>query len=646
MRVSATTDPGGITAVFFDLGDTLGTATVGGHPLHLTRFDVFPFVSALLAGLKARALPLGVISNTGGETGTAVNAVLQPTGLLTHLDPGLLVYSGDQPDRVTKASVEIFHRAADRAGQPAARCLYVGEDAAERVVAIAAGWNVCPHPLLVEEVLAGQQLRYVRLTVPAAHTAAPWRDELRKRAFVPQHFAGPHGTTVYGLTSQRVALELIHMRFGVELLGEPDLPRATDLYLLRDDLAQRTGFLSAAGAAARAFADVESDRLIVSSTAEGVVAALPGGRGPDEFHFDEARHGHNLKLTPDPLLWDVAPSAAAPVALAGPRTLSPAAAAALAQIDPATVLRTVQRYSGLAALDGSETGPRVRSRHVLVDDGGNGRAVEQLARDLEAIGLGRFQVQLHPFTFAGRTLHNVEAELPGRSPELVLVTAHLDSTASSDDDFDPRSGQAPGADDDASGVAGVLAIAGWFAALAEDGPLPRTIRFVLFNAEEQGLVGSKAYARRSKSRGEVIAAVWQMDMIGYNETPSRDWEVHAGFEPSPAVEARSRRLAEVLAAVVPVAAATLPAPQVLHSDSATGDPAAGRSDHASFQAQGYPACVVSEDFFIDEPDGPAPDANPNYHRSGDMVIDSAYAADLARAVAAAAWMTVSEPISN
>jgi hypothetical protein len=51
--------------------------------------------------------------------------------------------------------------------------------------------------------------------------------------------------------------------------------------------------------------------------------------------------------------------------------------------------------------------------------------------------------------------------------------------------------------------------------------------------------------------------------------------------------------------------------------------AAGRSDHASFHAQGYPAIVVSEDFFIGPgTEAPAPEENPNYHRPGDTFIDA------------------------
>lgn len=86
-----TNDHGAIAAVFFDLGDTLGTATVGGQPPRLIRFDVFPFILGVLADLQAKGLRLGVISNTGDENAPAMNAVLQPTGLLALLDPALLI---------------------------------------------------------------------------------------------------------------------------------------------------------------------------------------------------------------------------------------------------------------------------------------------------------------------------------------------------------------------------------------------------------------------------------------------------------------------------------------------------------------------------------------------------------------------------
>ena len=65
-----------------------------------------------------------------------------------------------------------------------------------------------------------------------------------------------------------------------------------------------------------------------------------------------------------------------------------------------------------------------------------------------------------------------------------------------------------------------------------------------------------------------------------------------------------------------------------------------RSDHYSFQVNGFPACLASEDFFLGPgPDDPAPDANPNYHSSSDTTIADTYVRDIDRAVTTAAWIS-------
>jgi hypothetical protein len=69
------------------------------------------------------------------------------------------------------------------------------------------------------------------------------------------------------------------------------------------------------------------------------------------------------------------------------------------------------------------------------------------------------------------------------------------------------------------------------------------------------------------------------------------------------------------------------------SDRNVFDGAINRSDHAAFHEQGYPAVVVSEDFFVNLASEPGADPNPNYHDEDDLVIDSAYAADITCAVA-------------
>src|SRR5207248_2433790 len=195
--------------------------------------------------------------------------------------------------------------------------------------------------------------------------------------------------------------------------------------------------------------------------------------------------------------------------------VDPAAKAAFAQITPEPFVAIVERYSGARPLSQAEPSP-IHSRHLANRDGDNKRAVRALASELEAIGGGRLAVRLTQFLHRGITLQNVEAELRGQSPELVLVTAHLDSTAANDPDFDEAHGAAPGADDDGSGIAAVLAIAEQLVALSAAGRLARTVRFVFFNAEEEGLVGSRIYARQQRAAEASIIAVLQMDMIAYH----------------------------------------------------------------------------------------------------------------------------------
>jgi Zn-dependent M28 family amino/carboxypeptidase len=102
---------------------------------------------------------------------------------------------------------------------------------------------------------------------------------------------------------------------------------------------------------------------------------------------------------------------------------------------------------------------------------------------------------------------NVEAEVRGRErpADIVVVGAHYDSLAFTS-----------GADDNASGVAALLALARAFA-----GAHPRTtLRFVAFANEEPPYfqtanMGSLVYAKRSRARGEHIVAMLSLETIGY-----------------------------------------------------------------------------------------------------------------------------------
>jgi len=114
------------------------------------------------------------------------------------------------------------------------------------------------------------------------------------------------------------------------------------------------------------------------------------------------------------------------------------------------------------------------------------------------------------------TITNIYAVLRGTDPvqakRMVLVTGHYDSRVTSV--LDARS-PAPGANDDASGVAVSLECARALSKLH----LPATVVFVAVAGEEQGLNGSSHLAKLAHSEGWQLEAVLNNDIVGGNTTP-------------------------------------------------------------------------------------------------------------------------------
>src|SRR2546430_16717727 len=105
----------------------------------------------------------------------------------------------------------------------------------------------------------------------------------------------------------------------------------------------------------------------------------------------------------------------------------------------------------------------------------------------------------------GQGCHNIEAEISGAHPEIILIGAHYDSVVGS-----------PGANDNGSGVAALLALARKFAGKTTE----HTLRFVAFVNEEPPYflsdeMGSFIYARRCKARGDKIPVMISLETIGY-----------------------------------------------------------------------------------------------------------------------------------
>jgi hypothetical protein len=137
-------------------------------------------------------------------------------------------------------------------------------------------------------------------------------------------------------------------------------------------------------------------------------------------------------------------------------------------------------------------------------------AAEYIRDEFEAAG---YDVGRQEYTVSGKICENIEAEIRGtdRPEDILIIGAHYDSVKGS-----------PGANDNGTGVAALLALARQFAL----SPASRTIRFVAFANEEPPFfqtqnMGSLVYARRSRQRNEHIVLMISLETIGYyTETPN------------------------------------------------------------------------------------------------------------------------------
>ncbi len=222
-----------------------------------------------------------------------------------------------------------------------------------------------------------------------------------------------------------------------------------------------------------------------------------------------------------------------------------------------------------------------------------------------ALGLN---TSYHSWTRCGISNRNVVAEIRGQiyPGEYVLVTAHVDDM--------PSSGRAPGADDNASGSAGVMAIAEVFSHYR----FMRSVRFILFTGEEQGLCGSAAYAADARARGDAIQGVINLDMVGYNSDSSPIVDIYTKSS-----AAGSVTVGELFSNVIGTYSLNL-VPN-LFINASLGE----YSDNASFWTNAYPAFLAIED---DD------DFTPYYHTAGDTLdtLDMAYFTSMVQAAAGTA----------
>ncbi|MDH7507371.1 MAG: M20/M25/M40 family metallo-hydrolase [Candidatus Thermoplasmatota archaeon] len=158
----------------------------------------------------------------------------------------------------------------------------------------------------------------------------------------------------------------------------------------------------------------------------------------------------------------------------------------ITQIDESTILAYLENLTSF--------GPRVTGEDGCI------QAAEYIYNEFYNMGL---EVRYQNWVYGGYNSNNIEATLPGINPDsddIYIICAHYDTVPGS-----------PGADDDGSGVAAVLAAA----KVMSSCEFNNTIRFVTFSGEEEGLYGSYMYVQEAYNNGDDIKGVLNVDMIGF-----------------------------------------------------------------------------------------------------------------------------------
>jgi hypothetical protein len=330
--------------------------------------------------------------------------------------------------------------------------------------------------------------------------------------------------------------------------------------------------------------------------------------------------------------------------------------ALLSEVDPARIHATVLRLTqfGTRHTASSQTDP-VR---------GIGAATTWVTQQLQAAAAtsgGRMTVTQQTFVQpvasnipVPTTITNVIATLPGTaSPErFYVVTGHLDSRVTNVLDF---TSDAPGADDDASGVALVLELARLFATRE----FPGTLVFATVAGEEQGLYGSTHLAAQMAAAGRDVQGMFSNDIVGasqaFDGTRPDPFTVRMFLEGIPtAVTANEISIMQSVGGENDGLARQLG--RFVHevaTPDLTGmnirliwrrDRYLRASDHVSFQGQGYAAARFTEprENFDHEHQNTQVVSGVQF---GDLIefVDFSYVARVTKVNAAALWALATSP---
>jgi Zn-dependent M28 family amino/carboxypeptidase len=230
---------------------------------------------------------------------------------------------------------------------------------------------------------------------------------------------------------------------------------------------------------------------------------------------------------------------------------------------------------------------------------------------LEGFGI---EVYYEEFQYGGNTMRNVIGRIKGTvdPTRVVVLGAHYDSTS------DNPWVDAPGADDNASGVAAVLEAAKIMSAYEFN----NTVEFICIGGEEQGRRGSEHNAAQAAQAGKDIVGMINLDMIGY-------WPAGSDME----LDIGKNSASSWLADLVEDAAMTYASIPVRNWP----DTGVCYDDHVSYWAQGYDAIVLMDCYEAHADPGGSGESTPHYHRTTDTIatLDLAHTTEAVRATVAA-----------
>ncbi len=299
-----------------------------------------------------------------------------------------------------------------------------------------------------------------------------------------------------------------------------------------------------------------------------------------------------------------APTPAAP-ALSRATTFEPFVDQLVAQVDSTAYFQWIRKLAGAEAVMVGGGPFQFTTRQTMQPQC---RTAEQYAHE-QFVAMGFPSVEYDSFTVGSATARNIVATLPGTETpdDVLIICGHLDSISGA------PSISAPGANDNASGSAAVLAAAEIMAGQS----FASTIKFILFTGEEQGLFGSVHYAQQALAQGENIVGVVNCDMVAY-------------FTSFYSIEIEARAFAEPLMFVLRDACQQYTGLGTALVYAAWG------SDHVPFLDRGFPAVLAIEKQWS---------SYPCYHNTCDTWDrnQAGFGADVTRATIATIAHLAGEP---